>query len=96
MDYSEVAIPDTNYVVVLGLVSSEVHSVRLDLVDGRRIDASVASATGSLHYFHEFIVTEEDVVTGVALALDEDGRVVEEGRLCSRHVWGRNGNSLCE
>ncbi|HET7482457.1 MAG TPA: hypothetical protein VFK89_06290 [Actinomycetota bacterium] len=95
--YSAAAVPGGG-VVVFGAITDAVDSVRIS-PDGADPTVATLHATSDsrLTYFEQFSSSAGlATLDGKVTALDSAGEIVEEGRLCARHVWDENGDSLCE
>lgn len=96
MDYTEDAIAGRNHVMVFGAVTKDVASIRLNVNGKGTFSTSVTPTGKSLNYFELFVDNDGQLLHGTVEAVDADGTTLETGELCPRHVWGRNGGSLCE
>ena len=96
--YTEARVPGTNRVVVFGAVSKGVASLMIQPEEGSPVDVPIQSTDDEdFNYFERFFdAGNAHTISGSIAAFDGSGVAMDEGPLCSRHVWDEDGGSLCE
>ena len=95
--YTEAAVPDSSYTIVFGAISHGLSPVKVHPDGDGSVDAEIHSTSDPhFDYFQSFFSNGSGSLSGTIATFDDTGVVVEEGPLCPRHVWDKDGGSMCE